>query len=89
MQNNSIKIINYAGTKLKFINEINNEINKSNKLIYVEPFLGSGAVFLNLEKDSDEYILNDLDENVIRIFNSFKNGTWLNFLKCKRYVWRN
>jgi len=78
----SIKFLKYAGNKSKFIDKINFEINKTNKSIYVEPFLGSGSVFLNLEKEFDSYILNDLDRNLIRIFNSFKNST---FEKYKIY----
>jgi len=81
-----IKLFNYAGTKVNFINKINPEINNSNKKIYVEPFAGSGAVFFNLEKEFDAYILNDLDRNVICIFNAFKLGTYNQLLECKEYI---
>lgn len=69
-----LKIYNYSGSKIKFVDTINTYINKSNATTYVEPFLGSGAVFLNLEKEFDRYILNDLDSNVVKIFNAFKNS---------------
>lgn len=71
-----IRLMKYAGAKNDFITIINEHINQSSKSIYVEPFLGSGAVFFNLEKHFDRYILNDLDTNVIRIFKSFKEGTY-------------
>lgn len=82
-----VKLFNYAGTKINFIDKINPEINKSNKTIYVEPFAGSAAVFFNLEKKFDEYILNDLDRNVIRIFKSFKESTYAKLIECKETVY--
>ena len=42
-----LKIYNYSGTKFKFVDNINDYINQSNATTYVEPFLGSDAVFLN------------------------------------------
>jgi len=67
-----IKLMNYSGSKAKFIKEINQFINKSSKKIYIEPFVGSGAILFNLEKEFDEYIINDLDRNLIMIFETFK-----------------
>ena len=77
-----IKIFNYAGTKIKYIDIINKEINKSNATTYVEAFFGSGAVFFNLEKTFDKYIINDLDRNVITIVKAFKNGDYTLFEAC-------
>ena len=34
---------------------------------FVEPFVGGGSVFMNV--DADEYILNDINESVISIHN--------------------
>lgn len=67
-----LKIIRYSGSKIKYVDQINKLINYSDKNIYVEPFLGSGAVFLNLSKKFDKYILSDIDPNVVRIFKSMK-----------------
>jgi DNA adenine methylase len=76
LEDDMIKFFNYMGTKIKYVDLINREINKTDKKIYVEPFLGSGSVFLNLEKEFDNYILNDKDRNVTTIFKSFKNGDY-------------
>jgi len=73
-------LLRYAGSKYKFIDVINAEINKSDKKIYVEPFLGSGAVFLNLDKDFDEYIINDLEPAIYKIFMSVKNSSHDEFM---------
>lgn len=83
MKNNLIK---YAGTKLKFTNKINEYINNTEGRIYIEPFLGSGSVFLNLEKEFDRYILNDKDRNVIRIFKSFKDADYELFKACENTI---
>jgi len=76
----SICFFNYSGTKLKYASLINEYINliqtKQNAKIYIEPFLGSGSVFFNLESEFDEYILNDIDRNIIRIFQSFKDCSY-------------
>jgi DNA adenine methylase len=81
-----IKLFNYAGTKLNYVDVINTEINTSNATTYVEPFFGSGAVFFNLEKTFDKYIINDLDKNVITIVNAFKNGDYTLFEACVEEV---
>jgi len=67
-----IKFFNYSGTKIKYTDIINSYINKSNKKIYVEPFVGSGAVFFNLQKTFDQYVLNDIDANILKMYKTFK-----------------
>lgn len=83
MKNNLIK---YAGTKIKYTDKINEYINNTEGRIYIEPFLGSGSVFLNLEKKFDRYILNDKDRNVIRIFKSFKDTDYELFKACENTI---
>ena len=56
----------YVGDKYKLIEEISKYFPKKiNK--FVEPFVGGGTVFLNVE--AREYLLNDIDSNVISIHN--------------------
>lgn len=54
----------YVGDKYKLIKEIKsyfpNSINR-----FVEPFVGGGSVFLNIQ--AKEYLLNDINKNVIDI----------------------
>lgn len=76
----NIKLIRYAGAKDKYLDSINKHIDKTTNTTYIEPFLGSGAVFLNLEKEFDEYIINDIDPNIIKIFNTVKNSTYEEFM---------
>ena len=66
------KFFRYSGAKDKFTSLININI-KTDKKIYCEPFIGSGAVLFNLNKSFDKYIINDIDRNIIRIYKSFKN----------------
>lgn len=81
-----IHFIKYAGTKIKYVDLINKEIDKTKNKIYVEPFLGSGSVFLNLNKKFNKYILSDIDTNIITIFNSFKNGNYTLFKNCENTI---
>lgn len=75
------KLFRYAGAKDKYIDIISKHINRYKKgSIYIEPFLGSGAIFLNIEDKFDSYIINDLDSNIIRIFKSVKEGDYSDFL---------
>lgn len=75
------KLLRYAGSKETFSSIINPEINRSDKTIYVEPFLGSGGIFNNLEKVFDKYIINDIDPAIIRIFNTVKESSHADFME--------
>lgn len=65
MKNNAVRSpLFYVGDKYKIINEIKaffpDRINR-----FIEPFVGGGSVFMNVK--ANEYLLNDIDENVIAI----------------------
>lgn len=54
----------YVGDKYKIISEIKNYFpEKIDK--FVEPFVGGGSVFMNV--DAKEFLLNDIDSNVIAL----------------------
>ena len=76
-----IKLLKYAGNKEAFTPIINTEINRTTKSIYVEPFLGSGAIFNNLEKEFDKYIINDIDPAICKIFTTIKNSNHSDFIE--------
>lgn len=57
--------LKWAGSKRKSINVIKENIG-SIKGRFIEPFVGAGSVFLNI--DADEYILSDLNVDLIRLF---------------------
>lgn len=65
------KFFRYSGAKDRFTPLINSYL-KTDKKIYCEPFVGSGGVLFNLNKDFDRYIINDIDRNIIRIYKTFK-----------------
>ena len=54
----------YVGDKYKLIGEIRSHFPRRIRQ-FVEPFVGGGSVFMNVE--ADKYLLNDLDPNVIGI----------------------
>jgi DNA adenine methylase len=54
----------YVGDKYKLIKEIKAFFPHTIKR-FIEPFVGGGSVYLNI--DADEYLLNDLDNNVIAL----------------------
>lgn len=61
--------LKWAGGKTKLCDRINTVLPKGNRLI--EPFIGSGAVFLN--SNYNEYYLADTNSDLINTFNFIKN----------------
>ncbi len=57
--------LKYAGGKQKLLDKIKVQFPKEFN-VYYEPFLGSGAVFLNTEAES--YYINDINKSVIGFF---------------------
>lgn len=63
--------LKWAGGKKKVVNEIASLLPIKGKKRLVEPFVGGGSVFLNL--DFDEYLLVDMNKDLINLFNIIKN----------------
>lgn len=63
--------LKWAGGKYSLMDRINEHLPDSNKLI--EPFVGAGTVFLNT--DYPKYLLNDINADLINLFNTLKNNS--------------
>jgi len=75
-----IRFFRYSGSKFDYTSKINNIINNSKSKIYIEPFVGSGAVLFNTSKNFDRYIINDKDKNIIQIYKTFKHINYSDYL---------
>jgi len=64
------------GKKTKIKNDVI-QLFPNNYDLYVEPFVGSGAIFLNGKLENKKSILNDLDKNIIFGHKSIKSGVTL------------
>ena len=69
--------IRWQGNKSKHISKIekylpDNLYSDDYKGTYIEPFIGSGALFLKLQPR--KWIINDLNKDIINIWNSIKNN---------------
>ena len=62
--------LKWAGGKKKVVHEIASLLPTKGKKRLVEPFVGGGSVFLNL--DYDEYLLIDMNQDLINLFNIIK-----------------
>ncbi|MFT5296827.1 MAG: DNA adenine methylase [Colwellia sp.] len=62
--------LKWAGGKKKVVHEIASLLPTRGKKRLVEPFVGGGSVFLNL--DFDEYLLIDMNKDLINLFNIIK-----------------
>jgi len=63
--------LKWAGGKKKVVHEIASLLPKRGKKRLVEPFVGGGSVFLNL--DFEEYLLVDMNPDLIALFNLIKS----------------
>lgn len=66
--------IRWAGSKKKLLNEMLHAFEKDND-VYIEPFLGSGIVLLNVLENRmyKKYYVNDINDNLILFYNTLKN----------------
>ena len=62
--------LKWAGGKKKVVHEIASILPSKGKKRLVEPFVGGGSVFLNL--DFEEYLLIDMNKDLIALFNIIK-----------------
>lgn len=61
--------LKWAGNKFRVVSTIKSVLPNGKRL--VEPFLGSGAVFLNT--DYPEYLLGELNEDLVQLYNFLKD----------------
>ena len=74
MSRQKYRAFRYAGSKkhlVSYVNKLLSDIDTEN-YTYIEPFLGSGIIYYNLEKDFKDVILNDIDKNIIDLHFCFK-----------------
>jgi DNA adenine methylase len=64
--------LKWAGGKKKLIDHISQNLPTEGKTRLIEPFVGGGSVFLNLE--FDEYLLIDMNKDLINLFNILKSN---------------
>ena len=62
--------LKWAGGKYGLCDVINKMLPKGDRLI--EPFVGAGSVFLNSK--FDHYILNDINQDLINLYNILKEN---------------
>jgi len=86
MRQRKIRFFQYRGSKHHLIEAFNDLMQQSNKKIYVEPFVGSGAIFINLADKFEHYIINDIDENIISMYNSVVNFNYKDFVDIKDFI---
>ena len=80
-KNNKNKLFSYSGNKEWLVDYINYKLNNNSKQFesYYELFLGSGSIFLNLNRNFDNYILNDKDSYIYFIWNAVKSFSYTDY----------
>ena len=82
--------LKWAGGKTKLINEIEMifPYRHKDKFSYIEPFVGSGAIFfhvLNKYQNIDRIIINDINTELINLYKTIKNNVEDLILLLKEY----
>lgn len=75
--------LKWAGGKKKVIPHIQSILPSQGKRRLVEPFVGGGSVFLNLP--FDEYLLIDMNQDLITLFNLLKTNCDVMIEQSSRY----
>ena len=78
---NTRPFLKWAGNKYRIIDRIRDALPDGKCLI--EPFAGSGAIFLNT--DYERYIVNDNNPDLIHLYNILKNDGAVFIKKCRYY----
>ena len=82
-----LRLFRYSGAKTIFIDDVNYLMNRYKASTYVEAFLGSGAIFLNLNNDNfKKFYINDISREVIHIFKTFKEISFKFYKSHFNYV---
>lgn len=80
------RFFTYAGNKVRFSTRFNTLSLGVDSSVYVEPFLGSGAIFVNLEDRFDEYIINDLNPYIMDIWRACEHFTYKELLDFRKFI---
>lgn len=75
--------LKWAGGKKKLVDDIKKILPLNNKKRLIEPFVGGGSVFLNM--DFDEYLLVDMNKDLINLFNILKNDSTQFIIEAEGY----
>lgn len=83
----AIKFLRYQGSKEHIISLINNLILINKKYdVYIEPFVGSGTIFINLPDVFDRYIINDIDPNIISMWKAVSYYSYSDYEDALNYI---
>ncbi len=85
LQTNMRSALKWAGGKKRVIGEILKVLPVKGKKRLVEPFVGGGSVFLNI--DFDEYLLIDMNQDLIALFNIIKKQSTTFIADAEKYFY--
>jgi DNA adenine methylase len=80
------RFLRYHGNKKKFIDKFNELAKLSTCPNYFEPFVGSGAIFFNLEKSFDCYTINDISSNLMKLYAALDNFEYKQFVDILMFI---
>ena len=81
MKSKNRAFLKWAGGKYSLTEQINQRLPQGKRLI--EPFVGAGSVFLN--SDFDEYLLNDINPDLIEMYKIIKRKPKQFIIDAKHY----
>ncbi len=73
-------LMHWQGSKYRLADKLNSVLNVTHD-IYVEPFMGSGGLFLNREITGAKEVINDLDAGVYSLWKTLAGNRYREFTK--------
>lgn len=83
--NNKIRFLRYQGSKFSLLDDIIDFIDYNYK-IFIEPFVGSGAVFLNIKDKFDRYVINDINEYIMVIWKALELYEYDDYINARNKI---
>ena len=71
-----MKLMQYSGTKINYYKDFKHLTKDLHSGVYVEPFLGSGGIFVNLPNSFDQYILNDFNPHIVSVWEFVRDSSY-------------
>jgi len=81
-----LRLFRYSGNKLKLVPFIQELLLYREYSAYVEPFLGSGAIFYNIQPLFENYHVNDIDPVIVSMHTALRDHTFYEYEECNRMI---
>jgi len=80
-----LKFFSYQGNKL-FLSDVFNKLTYKRNKLYIEPFVGSGSIFVNTLDIYESYIISDIDKNIFLLWSSLQKASYNDYVDVGKFI---